>query len=123
VFRQVRSEAVVWIFVATSVVCIVTWALLVDADRVESTSSERGHRLPDSDARRDTGSVGGRVGLLHSAQEVEVWRLRAVKGPYRVAGDVSANSPGDWARIRQNADRFVANPGAARWNGPSQGDL
>ena len=68
-------------------------------------------------------SVEGRSGLLHSAEEVALWRQRAERGPYRVAGDVSANSPGDWSRIRRNADRFLANPSAVRWQGPPQGDL
>ncbi len=68
-------------------------------------------------------SVEGRSGLLHSPEEVVLWRQRAQQGPYRVAGDVSANSPGDWSRIRLNADRFVANPSAGRWQGPPQGDL
>lgn len=67
--------------------------------------------------------VEGRSGLLYSAEEVVLWRQRAQQGPYRVGGDVSANSPGDWSRIRRNADRFLADPSAARWAGPPQGDL
>jgi regulation of enolase protein 1 (concanavalin A-like superfamily) len=65
----------------------------------------------------------GRRGLLHTPEEVSVWRDRARSGPYRVAGDVSPNSPGDWTRIRKNASDFVSNPTAGRWNGPTQGSL
>jgi hypothetical protein len=64
-----------------------------------------------------------RTGLLHTPDEVRVWQRRAEGGPYRVAGDVSRNSPADWSRIETNAETFLHNSTASRWDGPSQGDL
>lgn len=72
---------------------------------------------PDID-RADT----GRSGLHFTPEEVAIWRLRAQQGPYRKAGDVAENSPGDWERIRSNASSFLADPTAGRWTGPSQGN-
>ena len=45
-----------------------------------------------------------RIGLHATAEEVVVWQDRAANGPYKTAGDVSTNSPGDWDRIQSNAD-------------------
>lgn len=58
-----------------------------------------------------------RLGLFYTAEEVAVWRTRTVSGPYRVAGDVQTNSPGDWARILSNATTFLSNPSIGRWAG------
>ena len=44
-----------------------------------------------------------------------MWRERAANGPYKSAGDVSENSPGDWNRIVRNTDRFLADPSAVRY--------
>lgn len=49
-------------------------------------------------------------GLLHTPPEVAVWAQRAMHGPYRVLGDVSVGSPGDWKRITDNAATFMADP-------------
>lgn len=57
------------------------------------------------------------LGLFHTQDEVAVWKERAVSGPYRVAGDVQPNSPGDWTRLLANADAFVANPSVDRYLG------
>ncbi|WP_187696454.1 hypothetical protein, partial [Xanthovirga aplysinae] len=54
-------------------------------------------------------------------QELEIWRDRAKNGPYKVSGDVSTNSPGDWERIVKEAGKFMLNPAADRWKG--EGDL
>lgn len=62
--------------------------------------------------------VTGRDGLTFTAAELEVWRDRAVNGPFKSEGDAGANTPGDWHRISKNADTFLANPGAAVWAGP-----
>lgn len=56
-----------------------------------------------------------RLGLLFTDQELEIWRARAVRGPYRRPGDVRPNSPGDWSRITRNAEGFVKNPDSGRW--------
>jgi hypothetical protein len=50
------------------------------------------------------------TGLHYTPAEVAIWKQRAVSGPYRVKGDAQANSPGDWARISDNANKFLANP-------------
>jgi hypothetical protein len=107
--------------VMTAVVVVGVLGIVIALTARDSTVGRTPEPVDRTEPR--VGLVEGRSGLLHSAQEVEVWRRRAVQGPYRVAGDVSSNSPGDWARIRQNADRFLANPAAGRWNGPSQGSL
>ena len=57
-----------------------------------------------------------RLGLHVTQEELAIWSQRAVSGPYKTKGDVSANSPGDWARIVSNKDTFMAKPSANRWN-------
>ena len=57
-----------------------------------------------------------RIGLYMTAEEKTIWQARANNGPYRVAGDVQSNSPGDWTRIKANADTFVAGT-TQRWDG------
>ena len=110
------------------------------ADRVESshldatdgpTANEPPQAPPEETPPSEAvGSSSGtdpspqpRDGLLHSAEEVEIWQERAQKGPYRVAGDAGPNSPGDWTRILENTEIFIADSTASRWTGPSQGDL
>lgn len=68
-------------------------------------------------------SIGwtARVGLHVTTQELEIWRDRAENGPYKTDGDVAANSPGDWTRIRRKADEFLADPAAERWSGQPSG--
>lgn len=55
------------------------------------------------DVRRDTDMPPESKGLHFTAEEVEMWRSRARRGPYRRKGDVSPGSPGDWNRISQSA--------------------
>jgi len=57
-----------------------------------------------------------RLGLFFTQEELDIWRKRAVSGPYKSTGDVSKNSPGDWGRIVSNKNTFIANPSANRWN-------
>lgn len=56
-------------------------------------------------------------GIHFTPQELQIWRQRAESGPYRVTGDVSANSPGDWTRIINNANQFLQNPSKDRYHG------
>jgi|GEM_PF-1694989 len=58
-----------------------------------------------------------RLGLHYTKEELEIWRKRAVSGPYRIKGDVQTNSPGDWTRVLSEADAFVSNPTSERWVG------
>ena len=44
-----------------------------------------------------------RLGLHVTQEELNIWKQRAVSGPYKTTGDVSPNSPGDWNRIAANA--------------------
>lgn len=61
-------------------------------------------------------------GLTYTDEEVAIWRQRAQSGPYKTAGDVSANSPGDWDRIVANRNAFASNPSNGRWtSGPQEG--
>lgn len=48
------------------------------------------------------------AGKFFTAEEVTLWRQRVTSGPYKTAGDVSSNSPGDWERIVANAEDFKA---------------
>jgi hypothetical protein len=61
-----------------------------------------------------------RLGLHVTQEELTIWRQRSVSGPYRIAGDVSTNSPGDWTRIAgfavTNAQSFLNAPTADRWS-------
>jgi hypothetical protein len=60
-----------------------------------------------------------RLGLHVTQEELDIWKQRAVSGPYRVANDAGASSttPGDWARIVANKDSFMANASAEIWAG------
>jgi hypothetical protein len=62
-------------------------------------------------------------GLHGTSAELQVWRARAEEGPYRVDGDVAAGSPGDWARVVDNAQAFFDDPAAVRWRGPDTDDV
>ena len=42
--------------------------------------------------------------------EINIWNTRRASGPYRNAGDVSSNSPGDFARILASANSMVSSP-------------
>ncbi len=57
-----------------------------------------------------------KTGLHTSTEAKAIWKQRAglTAGitKYKVNGDVSTNSPGDWTRILANANSFLANPGA-----------
>lgn len=63
------------------------------------------------------GGANTRLGLFHTSDEVTIWQARAASGPYKTAGDVSTNSPGDFTRIASNASAFLSNPTADRWTG------
>jgi hypothetical protein len=58
-----------------------------------------------------------RLGLHVTQEELNIWKQRAVSGPYRVQGDVRTNSPGDWDRISRYATVFYNNPTAEQWTG------
>jgi len=72
-----------------------------------------------------------RLGLHVTQEELNCWRQRAgidaqgsngITCPvkYKITGDVSTNSPGDWTRIVNNANGFVSNPTQnVHWNGLS----
>ncbi len=47
-------------------------------------------------------------GVMYTADELTRWKSRISTGPFLTAGDYKAGSPGDWARIIQNRDAFVA---------------
>lgn len=67
------------------------------------------------------GAYAQRLGLHVTQQELNIWKARAASTltsgttNYRVKGDVSANSPGDWNRIVANANTFKSNPAAERY--------
>jgi hypothetical protein len=58
-----------------------------------------------------------RLGIHFTQEELTIWQQRAVSGPYKTTGDVSTNSPGDWAKITADAATFLANPTADHWTG------
>lgn len=62
-----------------------------------------------------------RLGLHVTQEELTIWKQRAANGPYKIKGDVSANSPGDWQRILGNANSFLKNPPTERWKGQQSG--
>jgi len=55
--------------------------------------------------------------LNATAAEIAVWQSRMTSGPYKSAGDVSSNSPGDWDRIVSSKNTFVSNPSGQRYSG------
>lgn len=50
-----------------------------------------------------------KLGLFVTEAELDVWRTRSVNGPYKVQGDVTSNSPGDWTRITNWRNYFNTN--------------
>jgi hypothetical protein len=56
-----------------------------------------------------------RLGLHYTKEELDIWKQRAVSGPYRVGSDAQTNSPNDWGRITTNANTFKTSPSANRW--------
>ena len=55
------------------------------------------------------------TGLLWNENDVAVWRDRAIRGPYKNAGDsFDPLVPGEWDRIVSAKDTFMANPSADR---------
>ena len=58
-----------------------------------------------------------RLGLHVTSDELAIWQARAVSGPYKTAGDVSTNSPGDWDRIVSKKNSFNSSPSSQRWTG------
>jgi hypothetical protein len=67
------------------------------------------------------GPIVGVTALGITQAEIDVWNSRRVSGPYKSAGDVSTNSPGDWDRINSNATTFRSSPTSARWSGQPGG--
>ena len=57
------------------------------------------------------------LAMLATSAEVAMWQDRAVNGPFRVAGDFSANSPGHWSEMVTAAGRAPFQ--SARWDGPT----
>ncbi|MES2731733.1 MAG: hypothetical protein V4714_08295 [Bacteroidota bacterium] len=55
------------------------------------------------------GSGQSRLGLHTTQAELDIWRTRALSGPYKNNNDVQTNSPGDWARILANANAYKNN--------------
>jgi len=66
------------------------------------------------------GGVTAVTALGFTQGEIDVWNARRVSGPYKTAGDVSTNSPGDWDRINTNATTFDGAPTAERWTGQTR---
>jgi hypothetical protein len=58
-----------------------------------------------------------RLGLHVTQEELTIWRQRAMSGPYKTAGDVSTNSPGDWDQIVSLKNSFMSNPAVDHWRG------
>jgi hypothetical protein len=91
-----------------------------DPNRVPDQPHEQQPERPVPESAPKTSDLPG---LLHTPDEVEIWRQRTRTGPYRSHGDTSPNSPGDWDRIRDNSARFLEEPSMARYGGPVEGDL
>lgn len=62
------------------------------------------------------GQTPVRLGLFWTDADLVTWRARANSGPYKVQGDVSTNSPGDWTRVNANANSFRSNPANDRYD-------
>ncbi len=54
-------------------------------------------------------------GLHYTPAEVAIWKQRMNSGPFKNKSDAWTNSPGDWSRIKSNADAFITNPDADLW--------
>lgn len=103
----------------------VTWSVLLlilalVAQLVSLPEAEAAKRKKRRPPARPTAPVVRveRLGLHITAVELNLWRQRASSGPYKSAGDVSRNSPGDWERIVKHAAAFQQAPTAGRWAGP-----
>jgi hypothetical protein len=133
-----RTRAVRGWFVVASVISVLAVAILLltgdgggqtpetsapSADNADLPPDESDQQQAESNAPGSSPQAPVRAGLLHTPEEVEIWRQRMRGGPYRSDGDTSPNSPGDWDRIRENAARFIEEPSMARYGGPIEGDL
>lgn len=47
------------------------------------------------------------AGIFYTPEELAVWQQRAVNGPFKSAGDAFENSPGDWDRMKEDAETFL----------------
>jgi hypothetical protein len=63
-----------------------------------------------------TPDPGENLALLVTSNELSMWQSRSVNGPFRVAGDFSANSPGHWSEM---SSAMSLNFASARWSGPT----
>jgi hypothetical protein len=71
----------------------------------------------DADSLQSGSSPSAAFAALLSEDELAVQRDRAANGPFRTAGDFSANSPGHWNEM---AATMRLNFSAARWQGPPE---
>ena len=91
-------------------------AALESRPRLETTPTDTGKRPPTP---QKSSLPVEESDTLHVTQaELAIWRKRARTGPYRVQGDRSRHSPGDWQRIVAHTEAFMADPSAGRWPGP-----
>jgi flagellar hook assembly protein FlgD len=61
---------------------------------------------------------------LYTAVEASSYSTRSTNGPARVTGDFGfTRSPSDWVYIENEKNAFIANPTAARWDGPRTSTL
>ena len=60
---------------------------------------------------------GENLAMLVTSDELAMWQDRSVNGPFRVAGDFSANSPGHWSEMVNDAN---ADWTTGRWTGPQE---
>jgi len=56
------------------------------------------------------------LALLVTSAEKAMWQDRAANGPFRIAGDLSANSPGHWTEMNACMSLDFT---SARWDGPT----
>ena len=47
------------------------------------------------------------MGAFYTSSELAQWRDRAINGPFKTAGDAFPNSPGDWDRMKSEANTFL----------------
>ena len=90
------------------------------ASESSPTATEPDSAYPPAPEPRSE-APASRIGLFHTAADVEMWRDRAEYGPYQTEGDAFSRSPGEWDKVVADAEAVRADPEAHLWDLP-EGD-
>ena len=108
------------ILLALAVVSLGVVGVLLSEDKVETNADaadgwERRGAEPRPSVPEGAAPEVTKLGLFHTDADVDMWRERAIRGPYRAEGDAFDNSPGEWLRLREDAEAVREAPESFLW--------